>query len=148
MLQAFRYEKNEFWHIVLDEESSFFTILETPFGKFRRKRLPFSVSVYPEEFQRRVDDALKDLPGVYAVHDDIIVWGKGEDGRNLRQLLQRCQGKKGITLNYDKVEYKKTEISYLGLVSKEGMKADPMMECERGDYVVLINYLSHLFEVD
>ena len=76
MLQAFRYEKNEFWHIVLDEESSFFTILETPFGKFRRKRLPFSVSVYPEEFQRRVDDALKDLPGVYAVHDDIIVRGK------------------------------------------------------------------------
>ena len=56
----------------------------------------FGVSVSSEEFQRRTDDVLKDLPGVYAVHDDIIVLGKAEAAgasevhdRNLRQLLQR-----------------------------------------------------------
>ncbi|KAK7110621.1 hypothetical protein V1264_014461 [Littorina saxatilis] len=68
--------KNGFWHVVMDEESSMLTTFETPFGKFRWKRMPFGVSVSPEEFQRRIDDAVKGLPGVFAVHDDFIIWGK------------------------------------------------------------------------
>ncbi|KAK7090822.1 hypothetical protein V1264_010573 [Littorina saxatilis] len=125
--------RNGFWHVVLDEESSLLTTFETPFGKYRWRRLPFGVSASPEEFQRRMDEALRDLPGVFAVHDDIIIWGKDEDGksasevhdRNVKQLLQRCR-EKGIKLNSDKVEYKKTEISYLGhVISTEGVKADP-----------------------
>lgn len=70
---------------------------------------------------------------MFAVHDDIIVWGKGDSetdasadhDQNLTGLLERCR-EKGIKLNKDKVEYKKTEVSYLGhIISKDGLKADP-----------------------
>ena len=37
----------------------------------------FGISVALKEFQR-VDEALSDLPGVLAVHDDIILWGEGD----------------------------------------------------------------------
>ena len=125
--------RNGFWHVLLDEESSFLTTFETPFGKYRWKRMPFGISNAPEEFQRRVDEALRDLPGVFAVHDDVIVWGKGKSteeasenhDQNLKNLLTRCR-EKGMKLNKEKLELKKTEISYLGhKISKEGVKADP-----------------------
>ena len=125
--------KNGFWHVVLDEESSFLTTFETPFGKYRWTRLPFGVSVAPEEFQRRVDNALRDLPGVFAVHDDVIVWGKGttdelasqDHDKNVRKMLMRCR-EQGIQLNKEKVELKQREITYLGhVISESGLRADP-----------------------
>lgn len=125
--------KNGFWHVELDEDSSFLTTFETPFGKYRWNRMPFGISPAPEEFQRRIDIALAGLPGVVAVHDDIIVIGKGateEEGgadhdANLHRLLQRCR-EKGIKLNRDKVELKQTQVSYLGhILSREGLKPDP-----------------------
>ena len=125
--------RNGFWHVLLDEESSFLTTFETPFGKYRWNRMPFGISNAPEEFQRRVDDALMGLPGVFAVHDDIIVWGKSDGtqnasenhDKNLKGLLNRCR-EKGMKLNREKVELKQTEITYLGhKISKDGVKADP-----------------------
>ncbi|KAK7105846.1 hypothetical protein V1264_017174 [Littorina saxatilis] len=124
--------RNGFWHVVLDDESSLLTTFETPFGKFRWTRMPFGASVCPEEFQRRVDDALNGLPGVFAVHDDVIVWGSGDTEKeaakdhdqNVRLFLQRCR-EKNIKLNKEKVEYRKTEVSYLGhVISKDGLKCD------------------------
>ncbi|KAK7095117.1 hypothetical protein V1264_002767 [Littorina saxatilis] len=137
-LQGARYfshfdARNGFWHVHLDEESSLLTTFETPEGKFRWLRMPFGISVAPEEFQRRMDEAVQGLPGVFAVHDDIIVWGKGDTDeeasvdhdRNVQSLLQRCR-EKNVKLNKQKVELKKTEISYLGhVISKEGLKVDP-----------------------
>ena len=125
--------KNGFWHVELDDESSFLTTFETPFGKFKWVRLPFGISASPEEFQRRIDQALQGLPGSFAVHDDFIVWGKGatdkeaseDHDRNLKKLLERCR-EKGIKLNPEKTEYKKTEIAYLGhIISRDGLKVDP-----------------------
>ena len=61
--------------------------------------MPFGVSPAPEEFQRRIDVALHGLQSVVAVHDFVIVWGKGstdqeaaeDHDNNLRKLLQRCR---------------------------------------------------------
>ncbi len=125
--------KNGFWHVVLDEESSFLTTFETPYGKYRWMRMPFGVSPAPEEFQRRINNALSGLNRVFAAHDDLLVWGKGETieeaskdhDRNLENLLLRCR-EKDLKLNRTKVEFKKTQITYLGhVISKEGLKADP-----------------------
>ena len=125
--------RNGFWHVKLDEKSKHLTTFETPFGKYCWKRMPFGISSAPEEFQRRMDEALFGLPGVFAVHDDIILWGKkqGDESasdnhdNNLRRLLQRCR-EKGLKLNKDKLELKQREISFLGHnISKDGVKADP-----------------------
>jgi hypothetical protein len=39
--------------------------------------MPFGLKVVPEMFQRKLKDAIADLPGVFAVADDILVAGEG-----------------------------------------------------------------------
>ncbi|XP_061170401.1 uncharacterized protein K02A2.6-like [Saccostrea echinata] len=41
-----------FWGIVLDQESSKLTIFNTPFRRYRYKRMPFGISSAPEVFQK------------------------------------------------------------------------------------------------
>lgn len=50
--------KDGFWHIQLDQASSFLTTFGTPWGRYRWLRMPFGISPAPEEFQRRMDKAL------------------------------------------------------------------------------------------
>ena len=70
--------KEGFWHIKLEESSSFLTTFWTPFGRYRWLRLPFGISSAPEEFQRRQHEVLEGLSGAECVMDDIIVYGCGE----------------------------------------------------------------------
>ena len=39
--------------------------------------MPFGLTNAPEEFQRRQHDIIEGLPGVYVIHDDILVIGNG-----------------------------------------------------------------------
>ena len=42
--------------------------------------MPFGISPAPEEFQRRLNEAIEGLNGVRTVADDIIVFGVGDKG--------------------------------------------------------------------
>ena len=44
--------KNGYWHVVLDDDSAKLTTFDTPFGRYRWKRLPFGLSVASEIFQK------------------------------------------------------------------------------------------------
>jgi len=37
-------------------------------------RMPFGISVAPEEFKRRIDERLEGLKGTKAIADDILIW--------------------------------------------------------------------------
>jgi hypothetical protein len=50
--------KNGFWHVELDDESSYLTTFNTPFGRYRWLRMPFGISSAPEEYQRRQDQTM------------------------------------------------------------------------------------------
>ena len=50
--------RNGYWHVQLDDESSRLTTFDTPYGRYRWKRLPFGVSVASEIFQKRLNQAL------------------------------------------------------------------------------------------
>ena len=125
--------KNRFWHVELDEASSYLTTFGTPWGRYRYLHMPFGVSVAPEEFERRLHEALEGLEGVQAVADDILIFGEGDTPEEaamdhdtrLRALLKRCRAK-GIKLNKDKVQLRKSQVPYLGhILSAEGLKVDP-----------------------
>ena len=125
--------KNGFWHIELDKESSHLTTFGTPWGRYRWRRLPFGVSPAPEEFQRRMDIALEGLEGQKAIADDIIVFGSGDNDeqalvdhdKKLLAVLDRCRDR-GIKLNSDKMQFRRSEVNYLGhVISAEGLKIDP-----------------------
>ena len=124
--------KDAFWHVLLDEESSKLTTFQTPFGKFRWLRLPFGISVAPEEFQRRIHNALSGLDGIACIADDILVYGSGanieeaamDHDRKLLALLERCR-EKGIRLNQQKFKLRRISIEFMGhRLTENGLKAD------------------------
>ena len=61
--------------------------------------MPFGISRTPEEFQRRLNEALEGLDGIRTVADDILIWGvESTDSeahkdldRKFIQLLQSCE---------------------------------------------------------
>ena len=59
--------KHSFWHVQLDDESSKLTTLATPWGRFRWLKIPFGIAPSPEEFQRRLNEALEGLDGVRTI---------------------------------------------------------------------------------
>jgi len=63
--------------VQLDDESSKLTTFDTPYGRYRWKRLPFGVSVASEIFQKRLNQALDRLGGLLTVHDDMVIYGVG-----------------------------------------------------------------------
>ena len=125
--------KEAFWHVKLGEEASKLTTMITPFGRYRWARLPFGLKVSSEIFQKRLINALSDLPGVICVADDLVVIGCGEtiaqaqaDHDEKLQLLQtRCQ-ERNIRLNEDKAEMKREEITFMGhRLTQCGIEVDP-----------------------
>ena len=56
--------KNGFWHVHLDERSSYLITFNTPFGRYHWLRMPFGITSAPEEYQRRQYQAIECLPGV------------------------------------------------------------------------------------
>ena len=124
--------KNGSWQISLDEESSYLTTFGTPWGKYRWMRLPFGVSPAPEEFQRKMNDIVAGLDGVKAVHDDILIFGCGDNDeeaiadhdRKLKLFFGRCR-QANLKLNKEKLKLRKTHVRFLGhLISKEGLQVD------------------------
>lgn len=125
--------KNGFWHVQLDQESSYLTTFGTPWGRYRWKRMPFGISPVPEEFQRRLDTALEGLEGVKPICDDILIYGVGDSyeeavvdhDNKLVGLLERCRGK-GIKLNQKKLKFRRSQVSFMGhLISADGLSPDP-----------------------
>ena len=87
--------KDGFHQVKLDRPSSYLTTFWTPFGCYRYLRMPFGISLAPEEFQHRI---VEDLSGVAVIADDILVYGCGPDcvadhDANLKKLLQRAREK-------------------------------------------------------
>ena len=69
--------RDGFWHLRLDEESTYLTTFATPFGRFRWKVLQFGIAPAPEIFQKIVYNNVSDLAGVFKKADDLLVCGKG-----------------------------------------------------------------------
>ena len=89
---------NGYWHVPMEEESSYLTTFITDHGRFRWLRLPFGLSVSSEIFQKRLHQAIDGLPGVICVADDIVVYGSGgnkdtatkDHDVKLAAVLERC----------------------------------------------------------
>ena len=64
---------NGFWHVGLNEESTYLTTFQTPFGQYRWRRIPFSMSSSLELFQREMHEFIEGLSGIEVVVDDLIV---------------------------------------------------------------------------
>ena len=125
--------RNGFLHVKLDEESSYLTTFNTPFGRYRWKRMPFGISSAPEVFQRKMNELVSDLKGIEVIADDFVVVGYGETheeavadhDRNLNAFLQRCE-ERGVALNAQKLCLRESEVPFIGhITTSKGLCIDP-----------------------
>ena len=122
-----------FNHLVLEEDSSLLTTFNSPFGRYRWKRMPFGICSAPEVFQRRMHELVVGLSGVEVVADDFVIAGYGDTAmdaqlnhdKNLVAFLKRC-AENNVHLNAEKVQWRKTEVPFIGhMATSEGLGADP-----------------------
>ncbi|CAB3976953.1 Hypothetical predicted protein [Paramuricea clavata] len=87
----------------LDEESSYLTTFNMPFGCYRFTVIPFGVVFAQEVFHKTVNEKFHDLPRCETDIDDILIWGRTleEHHQNLERVLNQVADI-NMTLSKDK----------------------------------------------
>ena len=109
----------------LDDESTLLTTFNTPYGRYCFRRLPFGLVSAQDLFQMKVDQTFEGLPGVVAIADYIVVFGKteAEHDKQLDNVMRRTQD---VGLNPDKCVVKSRRIKcFRNYLSLNGLEPDP-----------------------
>ncbi|KAL0152983.1 hypothetical protein M9458_051712 [Cirrhinus mrigala] len=113
----------------VEESSQPLTAFITPWGLYEWVRVPFGLSNAPAEFQRSMEECLRELRDEVCQPylDDNLVHSKTFDNhlQDLRKVLQ-CYQKYGVKLTPRKCEVFRNKVRFLGkLVTKDGYTMDP-----------------------
>ena len=150
--------KKGYWHQKLDQASSFITTFNTEIGRFRYTVMPFGITVAGDAFQRQLDQCFDKIDQVIVIVDDIMVVGKHHSQKdhdialtNLLETVRRCN----IRLNFNKLQYKKTEVDFFGKthtidgykpgqskVSAKVKMPPPTCKMQVQSFIGMVNYLS------
>ena len=117
-----------YWQVKLDKKSSLLTTFNTPFGRYLFTRLQFGVNSAQDVFQKEIDLTYEGLPGVAAIVDDILVYGKNQEDYDakLEAVLRRTR-ERGIKLNPDKCVFRTNQVTQFGHIwSADGLRPDPV----------------------
>ena len=120
-------QKDGYWQVKLDEESSKLCTFNTPFGRYRFLRMPFGISSAAEVFQKTNEKLFGDIPNCYCIADDMLIAGAddAEHDETIRRVMERAR-ECGVKFNFTKLQWKVPEVTYMGnVISEEGLKADP-----------------------
>lgn len=110
--------------VLVSEESQKYLVVNTSLGLFAFTRLPFGISIASSAFQSILDQILKNLKGVKAYQDDIIIGAKTVDElkKKVCQVLDKLSYH-NVKINLDKCKLMVDSVNYLGFnLSKEGIK--------------------------
>ena len=64
-----------YWSIVLDQDSSLPMTFNSPFGRYHFWQLPFGLVCSQDNFQKKMDQILKECQGCVGIADNITVHG-------------------------------------------------------------------------
>ena len=115
--------KKGYWHVELDHESSMLCTFNTPFGRYRFKRLPFGIRVSQDVFQKKLDEIYKGIDNVTNIADDIIVYGatQQEHDQAFISMLDATRAN-NVSLNSQKLQFKQPKVNFFGYtLSSEGI---------------------------
>ena len=107
-----------YWNIILDEESSYLTMFNSPYGCYCFKRMPFGLKMSQDIFQTHINQTFEGCHGVIGIADDIVVYGDSEASHdaNMHSMISQCK-ETGLKLNPDK---------FYGIIcTKDGIQPDP-----------------------
>ena len=102
-----------YWNVRLDEQLSFLTTFNSPYGRYRFKQMPFGMKISQNIFQARIDQLAEGLAEAVAIADDIVIFGatQEEHDENLIRLLARCREHE-LKLNPDKSQISQPEVKF------------------------------------
>ena len=120
--------------------------------------MPFGITVAGYVFQHKLDQCFGRIEQVIVIVDDIMVVGKKQNHRDhdvaLTTLLETAR-KCNVKLNFDKLQYKKTEVDFFGeTYTMDGCKPAqskvcaivemPVPTCKMQvlSFIGMVNYLS------
>ena len=119
--------RSGYWNVDLDDESKLLTAFNTPYGRYCFRRLPFGLVSAQDVFQKKVDQTFEGLPGVVAIADNIVVFGKteAEHDEHLDNVMKLTQ-EVGLCLNPDKCVVHSHRIKFSrNYLSSKGLEPDP-----------------------
>ena len=104
-------QKDSFWQVELDEDSSHMRTFNTPFSRYRFRGVPFGISCASEVLQKRTYKAFGDIEGVHVIADDMIIAAATEEEHDqiLLKVLKRTR-EQNIKFNPSKIQFKVTAI--------------------------------------
>ena len=104
-----------YWQISLDEESSKLCTFNSPWGRYRFKRLPFGINTSGDIFCQAMQEIFGDIRGVKVIVDDLLIHGKKteEQDNRLRQVLER-ERQQNVTFNPVKAKIGLPKVHYVG----------------------------------
>ena len=116
--------KKGYWHVKLDKASSLLCTFNTPFGRYRFKRLPFGVIVSQDIFQRKLDEVYRNISDVTGIADDLIICGSTEEEHDEAFIKMLEASRRGnIGLNSEKLQFKKSKVNFYGnTLTDKGMQ--------------------------
>ena len=107
-----------YWQVPLDEESSYLTTFNTPFGWYCFTCLPFGINVSGDAFQRKLDTFYNPLPNFIAIADDLVICGQQGwwfwPWWSTNKISANNQRKYGLKININQIQYKAKEVSFFG----------------------------------
>ena len=91
------------------------TTFNAEFGRLRYAVMPFGATVAGDVFQHKLGECFGHIPNMIVIADDIMVVGKQPNHKDhdqaltiLLEIARQCN----IRLNYEKLQYKQTEIEF------------------------------------
>ena len=118
--------KSGYHQIPIREEDQDKTCFITPWGRFRYKRAVMGLVSSGDEYNRRGDAALGDIPQTCKVVDDILAYDASYSAhlQHVWDILQRCD-EHGMTLNPDKCSFATDNVEFCGFkIDRTGYTAD------------------------
>ncbi|RVE40466.1 hypothetical protein evm_014884 [Chilo suppressalis] len=152
--------KNAYLQMEVKEEDQKYLTLNTHKGLYRSTRLMYGLSCAPAKWQRKIENILKDVPGVVVFIDDIQLTAPSDNLhlQRLEQVFSRLANY-GLKINRTKSQFLQNVIEYCGYkidkfgIHKLSSKIDAIQSAttpknisELQSFLGLVNYYGRFFK--
>ena len=111
----------------LSEASQEICKVNTPFGSYKCKRMPFGISSATGIYQEVISSILAGIEHTFTYLDDILLWGTTQEEclQTFHQIVAKLE-EYHVTLNVEKNQFLVRSVIYLGfLLDGQGSRPDP-----------------------
>lgn len=119
--------KRGFWQLKVTKRTSKYLTVNTPWGRFSYKRIPFGLVSAPEIYQQQMSELLKDFDNVECSMDDVLIFANSKV--ELNELVDKVMKRlflAGLKLNKEKCVLSAVKVKFLGhILDENGVSPDP-----------------------